>query len=657
MAGPHTVRIGDGRVAVALAVGVWVATAGGWWVAEWRARERAELLMHTPAQPGMALTCAPGELPPILRATARDGYVWIDQAQTLVRESVPRNKVTVLDGAPDGREVHWNSGWPWVLAGLGWLHHLGTGCPWEAAVARAAEWANPLLYVLGGGALALLAWRRWGLRGAVAVLVAQMAAPQWQAAFPWGNPDHHGLHALAVAATVLGLAAAGWGMAGGYDARRWMMGSAVAMAAGFWFSAVVQGVVLAALVLGMTVAVGRRGMVEGDLPTWGLWRLWGWTAAGGVMFFWILESAPGFEWRRLEVVHPVHALASAGAGEWVAWLMQRASPSGRRGWAAAAGALAALGAGPLIVLVAGPSFFLPLDVFVYRIHEFIAEFRSTAWHWEFGDRWAVEGAVGLPTLALAVALARAWEGGWASLERRQFLVIATLLAVFGALAFLQFRWWMVAPAVVVGAAPMLAGWVGETTVRRAGVVTALAMVTCCGLAPILRLERARPADPGDALMVLLRDVAARVREDAGAAGRPVVLASPNASVPLAYFGRFQAVGTLYWENHEGLRTAARIYSALSDAEAWQEARSAGVDYMVFVDRGDFLLPYFRVQHAGLSDREWPGTFGHRVFLAGRVPWWLVPVEYQVAPELQWLRVRVNIYRVRTESGEMPGLAE
>ena len=44
-------------------------------------------------------------------------------------------------------------------------------------------------------------------------------------------------------------------------------------------------------------------------------------------------------------------------------------------------------------------------------------------------------------------------------------------------------------------------------------------------------------------------------------GEITVLASPNASTTIGYYGRFKTLGTLYWENSAGLKAAASIFGA------------------------------------------------------------------------------------------------
>src|SRR5581483_11249045 len=88
----------------------------------------------------------------------------------------------------------------------------------------------------------------------------------------------------------------------------------------------------------------------------------------------------------------------------------------------------------------------------------------------------------------------------------------------------------------------------------------------------------RVVSPKDATGALMRDVAAVLRASQPT-GDIVVLASPHASTSVGYYGRFKTLGTLYWENIDGLKKAASIFAAQSDAEAARLLRQYGVTHI------------------------------------------------------------------------------
>ncbi|RRJ99366.1 hypothetical protein Ga0100230_014425 [Opitutaceae bacterium TAV3] len=99
------------------------------------------------------------------------------------------------------------------------------------------------------------------------------------------------------------------------------------------------------------------------------------------------------------------------------------------------------------------------------------------------------------------------------------------------------------------------------------------------------------------MFLLYRDIASTLRSDQPQA-RIVLLSNPNASVSMGYFAGLETIGTLYWENQDGLRTAARILTALSAgtpgevAEAERLVRAHGVTHVVAVAGADFSGAYW-----------------------------------------------------------------
>ena len=63
----------------------------------------------------------------------------------------------------------------------------------------------------------------------------------------------------------------------------------------------------------------------------------------------------------------------------------------------------------------------------------------------------------------------------------------------------------------------------------------------------------------NAMQPMYRDIARVIRRDQHTGGI-VVLADPNASLAISYYGLFKTIGTFYWENTQGLKTTAAIFS-------------------------------------------------------------------------------------------------
>ena len=75
---------------------------------------------------------------------ASDAQTWVRHALSLIEGDSVRLRHTLIDNAPAGRDVHWNSAWAWTIAGAGHVYAQATGAPIAHAVERATLWLNPL---------------------------------------------------------------------------------------------------------------------------------------------------------------------------------------------------------------------------------------------------------------------------------------------------------------------------------------------------------------------------------------------------------------------------------------------------------------------------------------------------------------------------------
>jgi hypothetical protein len=132
---------------------------------------------------------------------------------------------------------------------------------------------------------------------------------------------------------------------------------------------------------------------------------------------------------------------------------------------------------------------------------------------------------------------------------------------------------------------------------------------------------------GQILALLHRDVAETILQSAS--GKSItVLSSPNSSCLLATFGGFKTVGTLYWENVQGLKTAAQMLNAQSDDEALAMLLKHGVTHVYFMSWENFIGPYFQIIHPdpvpGLSLEN---SFGQKALFKKTIPQWARPIPY------------------------------
>jgi tetratricopeptide (TPR) repeat protein len=156
-------------------------------------------------------------------------------------------------------------------------------------------------------------------------------------------------------------------------------------------------------------------------------------------------------------------------------------------------------------------------------------------------------------------------------------------------------------------------------------------------------------DALDVLEPVYRDIAAALRATQPT-GDIVLLASPDGSTGIGYYGRFKTLGTLYWENTEGLKAAAAIYCAERDEEARELMRAHGITHVAVLSKANYLEHYFRLLRPGAPPRDLEKTFGHRL-LTQEIPRWLRAVTYRVPPNLVLPDLSVMLLQVVPDQNE------
>ncbi|MDO8543087.1 MAG: hypothetical protein Q7S40_21855 [Opitutaceae bacterium] len=595
-----------------------------------------------------------------------DVQTWVRHALTLLETDAWRIRYTAIDNAPWGREVHWNSAFAWLIAGNGWIRHLFTGEPVALATERALAWFNvPLLL---GTVMVFSAWtaRRAGAMAGVFVGVAIVCMSDFYAGYAPNYADHHSVLSAANFGVVLGalFMGAGWwrtSPAGSVllpssreAARGAAIFSALSGAFGIWVSA--------ASVLPSIAFVGTAGL----LATWwqgralsqqdaafdsGLWRLWGRLGAAACILFYLLEYAPSHMGWRLEVNHPLFALAWWGGAEIVAGLADwHLGTKPRRPLWKLALPLLAVAAPALLIIAAGTKVFVFRDPFLQGISARV-----------------VEG------LALPAAMRR--MGLWTILESRLAWILAAMLppvilicwgrradrlllgfvaitcGAFLSMAFIQVRFFANAGGAQIGA--ILAGMVALTQTRslrwRYGLVLGAVLIMLVLRIGFLREAQAqlqrREITRVDALQPLYRDLAARLRADQPD-GDIVLLTNPDASNGIGYYGRLNTIGTLYWECVEGVRAAAKMSAATSMDEARGLLQARRVTHVAITSENNFIREYFEMTNPEAKPDEWKTCFAFQLFLDRGTPLWLERIEYNSPPDVLIPQLRVLMYKTR-----------
>ncbi len=647
----------------------WLVLAAVWILAGaflWLQARHVDRYLNTAGELGLrGATAAGTPLQQIYPSFAADAQMWVRHALALLEGDSVQLRHTTLDNAPHGREVQWSSAWAWCIAGAGKLHQLCTGLPLPRAVERATLWLNPV--VMLGFIVLLSSWaaRHLGLIAGVVVGVAMIGHDRIYEGFVPSYVDHHGLIAMTVLGLVLGtvVMGGGWWQRAGASvlpgspevARNGAVFSALSGAFGMWISAAstIPAITFVGLAGFLTVLIqGRNAVRQGATFDPKSWRLWGQLGAGASFIFYLLEYFPGHLSLRLEPNHPFHSLAWLAAGELIAQFGERWLGPRERRWRQLQAFLwpvLALG----VIVLARIQAYSVFDPFLRTLHsDYIAEFFPLVRTLQSFDGWSRFQIIVIGNLPLLVAIAilgHRWR------EKSIGLWFATLIvAALTVMAWWQARWLLNAagPSIVL----LLVVLAGTTVTFRPGARWAVALALL-GLFFVPNAVRryasassqvtARRIAPQDAANALSRDLAAALRISQPQ-GDIVLLASPNASTGIGYYGRFKTLGTLFWENSEGLKSAAKIMSAVSDEEAAALLRAHGVTHIAIVSEENFIAQYFRLLHPTATKAEVGQCFGMRLMRGESAPPWLQMLPYEIPGDLKALNATVALYRVKLD---------
>lgn len=618
---------------------------------------------------------APADALPLHRpvpADYADAQTWTRFALAIDEGGAVRLRSTDIDNAPTGRPVQWNSSLAHALALAGTLRSLSTGEALPMATERALAWINLPLFLAVVVLLSSWAARRLGTSAGVLLAFGMIGHRLFYAGFAPNYVDHHGLLSAASLATVLGAAlmGAGWHVSGdnAHDAfalppsreraRTAAVCSALAGAFGMWISAASVIPTIAFVGIAGIAAVwfpGPSAHDDGAHFDGELWRLWSRVGAGASFIAYLLEYAPAHMGVRLEVNHPLYALAWLGGGELVAligaWRINGARIPAARITLASIALLAA----PLVMAIAGARVMIPLDPRMAALHNTIAEFQSILAVARAGGTSAL-----LPYAAILALLIPSVAAIGARPRQRLTLCFALLIAIASTvLACYQIRWWLAgsgpALCVLVIGIQLFLKDKGRATqwLVLAGICTVFAGQAISRTSLTRANVHAVAVTESDAAQPLYRDVASAIRQSQPS-GDVVLLASPNASSGIGYFGRFKTLGTLYWENVEGLSASADIFSSRNDEDARVRMAARGVTHVALVGRDDYLRHYLQFAKPGSPDEEFGRTFGARLTTSDVPPPWLREIGFAGRGD-QTPSLAVRIFQVVPEPSSYDAL--
>ncbi len=632
----------------------------------WRVREiqKATAIGQSVLSPS-EIVVSPTNRQIVLPSAAMDARWWMIHTEEMQRHGWWRIHHSEHDNYPAGRDIHWSSLPMWLLSGLGAMTQLATGLSKQASLEWAAAVFGPFTLLLTVVPLSVLLFRRYGgLVAGMFCLIMVTAFPLYQS-FRAGDADHHGLVAACGLASVLFILLGYWDATGerknaqdlGRAERKFLV-SAILGATGLWISAASLIPILAGLAVGaMVISFVGRKYREARLDS-RVWTLWG--VAGGAfsLLYYLLEYFPNHLGMRLEVNHPLYALAWMASGYLLTRVTRWISGESklREGkWSDGLAALSLVMAGSpaILIVAAGDRFFKVSNRFVYDLHRYyIREIQSFAEFAGPGGLWTSALAfLAIPSVILAgSALVLLSKQPPVKAKAGLLLALAPAL-LLQALAISQVRWsgnamalWVV---VLIAVLVILSAEYWKNAGAKWTWFCVLGGTMLLYPKESLTLGMQVFSNPsafdGEYIPSLIcRDVARQINlSEPGLS--PVILSGPSASTELAFFGGGNVLGTLYWENGAGLEASARIYSATKDEDFKKLLIQNRVTHIVIFSWDSFAQSYVRLWR-GLGKT----TVAKDGCLAGYLegtrpqPIWLRPLYYPNSTERP--QVWARIYR-------------
>lgn len=619
----------------------------------------------------------PGKLPDgvrerslILPLANLDSKWWTVYADHAMQTGDWRPRLNPLDNAPDGREIRWSSLLVWLLSGLASAISLAQSTPILPALEKAVLLVGPMELIVALSVLSILIVRRWGWApAAFQILVVASTFPVFET-MRTGEADHHGLVVMFALVSVVLLLCGGCGLVADAKSKTadstlqnsrlsapWFVWAGLSGAAAMWISSATFIPVLVGISLGALVAAI---LSRGAIPcTPGLWRTWGIAGCCGCLFFYLIENFPSHMGWRLEVNHPVYAFAWLAGAEFLTRLTQKISGGSffRKTPVDAlilAASTLAVALPVLIIAIFPAQTFWVSDKFLLQLHnETIIEFRPLSATIASLPN-PVEGAFTLCFWPVFLSVCSALAFPRLVPPWRTFLAFALSPAVLmQCLALNQVRWgnialalWSTVPVVLVAAA-LRDGFrpaAGRRTRTAFLVMIAPAILWFPGRTMIASLYG--PTSLSDlsfqaGCSALARDVAQRLAESSPTV--PTVLTGPTMSSELSYFANLRTVGTFYWENMEGLKRAASLYSEESPDALLAGLSRAGVTHIVAFSWDDYGPIYARLLQKSIGKSSPPDSL-IQAMIEGRadLPQWVRPLYYPIPDgfhlENQWVKI-------------------
>ncbi|MBC2606789.1 hypothetical protein [Pelagicoccus albus] len=555
------------------------------------------------------------ELRELVPSGRNDELHWIMNVQQSIRDGDGRVRNVDHDNAPEGREVHWSSvyaSWIRLLAGND-----------EGKVEWAALAANLVLVLITTACLTVLLWRFFDPWIATLVPFSMAALLAFRDTHKLGVGDHHAPAILSVVVGLLLLMISVRQIGKSKGATLLACSSSLSFALGMWINVVSVIPVFAGLAAAIVLhgLIAKGSVSDETAGEYGrLVRFWAWSGGLFSLLCYLVEYAPANMGWRFEVNHPVYSLSWIGMGEVLALFFRFNDRSRVRRLVLGLGLLSVA---PLAILLAGMDSMQIFDPFLLAMHNrYLAEFQGLFANLALGSSALRSIATLLPFVSIAAALLI-----WIQI-RKSKPALLLLIGFFPAallliLSLYQARWIAEASALLLPLSVALysvSGFRLGKVLVFGGVIPGLAVFALGAFAISPDADEVRQRK-------IEKDVARYLR---ARFGESTILASPDATTNLLYYGGHKGIGTFYWENNVGLKRAARLFASPNLEEAQKRFSEAGIDFVVIYSWGGFEKEYLKLyQEYEDESIDLENAFLTRLVERQEIPNWLEPIPYRL----------------------------
>ncbi len=605
------------------------------------------------------------------------GYTWNRHVEDLGAASNFRIRKTDFDSGSFQREVHWNSGFSSYLKVLGTGYRLTTGTNLRNSIFRMSIWANPLLLLASIVFLLYVFTHLFGTFAGGVLLFGMITTPVFYSNFAPAFPHHYGMISLAIIGTLIGIAGAGAGWINSANpnslylphsykkARKCMIFSALCGASGLWISAISTSMTLiivgiASIAVCLFLSLNTKNKYEFHPELWQVWGTWGASASLG---FYFIEYFPQHLSMRLEVNHPLYSLAWFGGALFIAAAGQRIVKPEKsercKTKRSITFPLLALVSLPLCILIGGETFYIPLNDFMFRLHQYMYGFMSIPYLVEYQEpiNWAtvffhLYGPMPILFIAaLIVMLHSRTDTGFRAIML--FLSISLFLST--TVQLYQVRWNQLTGSLYIITAAIATPYFWRLTTQRyvsrttatvlIGVFIAIFAFTPVKyhlVLPIRQLgalnNEPKQLTPDQKKALRYRHIARGLLHTAD--HKPVILLTnqPHASTTIAAMGGFRTLGSFYWENLKGTKTAARILTTQNVEKAYHMVKKHNITHIMLEINNDFTRQYYYCLYASHpTNKSLENSFAKRIMHRQEFPPWLYPLHQ--TPDIMLFRVQ------------------